>query len=109
MAGLRELGKRSHVYIKLSEVIKRVDGKVPTDPNFYREWLDQLWNIFGENRVIFGSDWPNSEHVGQYSEVMTVAQAYVSGKGPAAVEKVFWRNSVAAYRWVKRAPTQPQA
>ena len=60
-------------------------------------------------RVIFGSDWPNSEHVGQYSEVMTVAQAYVNGKGSAAVEKVFWRNSVAAYRWVKRAPTQPQA
>jgi predicted TIM-barrel fold metal-dependent hydrolase len=109
MAGLRELGKRPHVYIKLSEVIKRVDGKVPTDAKFYREWLDQLWNIFGENRVIFGSDWPNSEHVGQYSEVMTVAQAYVNGKGSAAVEKVFWRNSVAAYRWVKRAATQPQA
>lgn len=109
MAGLRELGKRPQVYIKLSEVIKRVDGKVPTDPNFYHEWLDQLWSIFGDNRVIFGSDWPNSsEHVGQYSDVMTVAQAYLSGKGSAAAEKVFWRNSIAAYRWVKRDSTQPQ-
>jgi predicted TIM-barrel fold metal-dependent hydrolase len=109
MANLRELGKRPHVYIKLSEVIKRVDGKVPTDPNFYREWLDQLWNIFGENRVIFGSDWPNSEHVGQYSDVVTVAQAYVKGKGASAVEKVFWKNSAAAYRWVKRDSVQPKA
>ena len=109
MADLRELGKRPHVYIKLSEVIKRVDGKVPTDPNFYREWLDQLWNIFGENRVIFGSDWPNSEHVGQYSDVMTVAQAYVQGKGAAAMDKVFWKNSAAAYRWIKRDAAQPKA
>jgi predicted TIM-barrel fold metal-dependent hydrolase len=109
MADLRELGKRPHVYIKLSEVIKRVDGKVPTDRNVYREWLDQLWNIFGENRVIFGSDWPNSEHVGQYSDVMKVAQAYVKGRGEAAMDKVFWRNSAAAYRWIKRDAAQPKA
>jgi L-fucono-1,5-lactonase len=109
MADLRELGKRPQVYIKLSEVIKRVDGKVPTDPNFYREWLDQLWNIFGENRVMFGSDWPNSEHVGTYADVMTVAQAYVKGKGAAAIDKVFWKNSAAAYRWIKRDAAQPKA
>ena len=109
IAGLKELGKRPHVYIKLSEVIKRVDRKVPTDPSFYRDCLDQLWDIFGEDRIVFGSDWPNSEHIGKYHEVMTVAQAYVKGKGPAAMEKVFWRNSIAAYRWVKRAPNQPQA
>jgi len=109
MADLRELGKRPQVYIKLSEVIKRVDGKVPTDPSFYREWLDQLWNIFGENRVMFGSDWPNSEHIGRFSDVMKVAQAYVQGKGAAAMDKVFWKNSAAAYRWVKRDVSQPKA
>jgi predicted TIM-barrel fold metal-dependent hydrolase len=109
MSDLRELGARPLVYIKLSQVIKRVDGKVPTDPNVYREWLDQLWNIFGENRVMFGSDWPNSEHVGTYADVMTVAQAYVKGKSAAAIDKVFWKNSAAAYRWIKRDATQPKA
>ena len=58
---------------------------------------------------IFGSDWPNSEHVGSFSDVMTVARAYIDGKGPAAAEKVYWRNSAAAYRWVRRDPNQPQA
>jgi predicted TIM-barrel fold metal-dependent hydrolase len=109
VARLKELGSRPTLYMKLSEVIKRVDGKVSTDMNLYRDRLDMLWDIFGENRVIFGSDWPNSEHVGSYSDVMTVARAYVSSKGSAAVEKVFWRNSVTAYRWVKRDPTQSQA
>jgi predicted TIM-barrel fold metal-dependent hydrolase len=109
VARLKELGSRPTLYMKLSEVIKRVDGKVSTDMNLYRDRLDMLWDIFGENRVIFGSDWPNSEHVGSYSDVMTVARAYVSSKGSAAVEKVFWRNSVRAYRWVKRDSTQSQA
>jgi predicted TIM-barrel fold metal-dependent hydrolase len=65
--GERDFGKNLERFRKN----KRVDGRVPTDPNFYREWLEQLWSIFGENRVMFGSDWPNSEHVGQYSDVMT--------------------------------------
>ena len=40
---------------------------------------------------------------------MTVAQAYLKGKGAAAMDKVFWKNSAAAYRWVKRDAAQPKA
>ena len=77
---------------------------------FGREWLDHLWDAFGENRVIFGSDWPQSENLelNSYPNVMTVARAYVTRKGPAAMEKVFWRNSIPAYHWVRRDSTQPQ-
>jgi hypothetical protein len=38
-----------------------------------------------------------------------VARAYVTGKGPAAMEKVFWRNSRKPYRWVQREPAQRQS
>ena len=109
MASLRELGKRPQVYIKLSEVVKKVDGKVSTDLSLYQDWLDQLWNIFGENRVIFGSDWPQSENLelNSYPNVISVARAYVNKKGQAAVEKVFWKNSIPAYRWIRRDSSQP--
>lgn len=109
LASLRELGSRPRVYTKLSEVIKRVNGKVSTDLSLYRERLDLIWSIFGENRVMFGSDWPNSEHVGMISDVMSVAREYIASKGPAAAEKVYWRNSAAAYRWAKRDPSQLRA
>jgi L-fucono-1,5-lactonase len=108
MARLKEMGSRPQIYMKLSEVIRRVDGKASTDSNLYRDTLDLLWGIFGENRVIFGSDWPNSEHVGSISDVMSVARTYIDSKGPTAAEKVYWRNSAAAYRWVRRDPSQPQ-
>src|SRR5260370_383340 len=67
---LRELGKRPQVYVKISEVLRRVDGRVPEDLNFYRPRLDELWEIFGEDRLLYGSDWPNSDLWAQYPQVL---------------------------------------
>jgi len=108
---LRELGTRPEVYIKLSEVVHRVGDSVSTDVNVYRDWLDELWSIFGEDRVMFGSDWPQSESLefNSYPNVFGVAQAYVRSKGPSAMEKVFWKNSLKPYRWITRVPSQRQA
>jgi L-fuconolactonase len=108
-ANLRELGKRRQVYLKVSEVLRRVDGRVPEDVNFYRPRLDQLWDIFGEDRLLYGSDWPNSDLWAPYPQVLKIVREYVSAKGPAAAEKIFWKNSMSAYRWVKRETAQPHA
>lgn len=101
-ADLMELGHRPQVYVKVSQVLRRVDGDVRCDVDFYRQGLDRLWDIFGEDRLIYGSDWPNSDHWGSYSEIHSVVHEYFAGRltTPAA-EKFFWKNSIAAYHWVK--------
>ncbi len=111
VAHLKELGKRPQVYIKLSEVVHKSGDKVSTDLNMYKDWLDELWAIFGEDHVMFGSDWPQSEGLefNSYPNVIGVARAYVSSKGPSAMEKVFWKNSTKPYRWVQRNPSQRRA
>ena len=111
VAHLRELGKRPQVYIKLSEVVHKVGDKVSTDLGLYKEWLDELWSIFGEDRVMFGSDWPQSESLefNSYPNVIGVARAFVATKGAAAMDKVFWKNSAKPYRWVTRDPAQRRA
>jgi predicted TIM-barrel fold metal-dependent hydrolase len=106
-ANLRELGGRSQVYAKLSGVVRRVAGKVPQDLDFYRPRLDELYGIFGEDRVLYGSDWPNSDQWAQYPTVLGLVRAYFQTKTRAQAEKYFWKNSVAAYRWVKREAGQP--
>ncbi|NWF84506.1 MAG: amidohydrolase family protein [Bryobacteraceae bacterium] len=108
-ATLRELAKRPQIMVKVSAVLRRVDGRVPTDPAFYKPRLDQIFDIFGEDRLMYGSDWPNSDNWGTYQEVFTVVREYFTAKGPAAAEKYFWRNSVRAYRWIHRAANQPKA
>jgi predicted TIM-barrel fold metal-dependent hydrolase len=100
---LEELGKRPQVFVKLSEVFRRIDGQVPKDLAVYRPTLDSLYSTFGEDRVLYGSDWPNSDTWRPYPEVLRLVQDYFVTKGPAAAEKYFSKNSVAAYRWKIKA------
>lgn len=100
---LRELASRPHVYFKLSGVLRHVNGKVPLDLAFYRSRLDELWGIFGEDRVLYGSDWTNSDTQGTYQQGFNVIHGFISSKTREAQEKFYWKNSVQAYHWVKRS------
>lgn len=40
--------------------------------------------------------------------IVGIVQDYFAAKGRGAAEKYFWKNSVAAYKWVRRADGQPQ-
>jgi L-fuconolactonase len=103
---LRRLAQNKNVFVKLSEVAAaRVDQN--GGPTFNQDTLDALWDIFGEDHVLYASDWPNSDHHATYAETITIVRDYVQGKGRKASEKFFWKNSVAAYRWRRRAPGQP--
>ena len=106
-AALREFARRPQVYVKLSAILRRVDGKVSTDVNTYRDKLDLLVGTFGEDRILFGSDWPNSDGVAPIDQVFTIAKEYFATKPRAVAEKYFWKNSIAAYKWIKREPAQP--
>ena len=75
--------------------------------SFYRPRLDEIWEIFGPDRLLFASDWTNSEPMGTFGETLDLVHEYFTKKGPEAVEKFFWKNSLAAYRWVKRQANQP--
>jgi hypothetical protein len=56
---------------------------------------------------MYGSDWPNSDPLGTYPQVLKIVEEYFHAKGTAAAENYFWRNSIAAYRWIKRDARQP--
>lgn len=106
-AGLRLLAASPRVFVKLSEIPERVNGKLHTDIRANDEHLDALWELFGEDHVLFGSDWPNSDHVANYAETFSIVCGYLARKGPGAQQKFFWQNSMAAYKWQRRLATQP--
>jgi predicted TIM-barrel fold metal-dependent hydrolase len=57
--------------------------------------------------VLFGSDWPNSDGVASFDQVLNIAREYLAGKSAAAQQKYFWQNSVRAYKWIRRSSSQP--
>jgi L-fucono-1,5-lactonase len=104
---LRELQQRARVFVKLSAVIHRVNGQVATDLAPYRERLNRLVSAFGEDRILFGSDWPNSDGVAPIDKVVGVVREFFQTQPQRVAEKYFWKNSLAAYKWIKRDPSQP--
>jgi L-fuconolactonase len=108
-ANLRELVKRPGIFFKISEVMQvEADGAPVTDPAVYKPRLDYLLDIFSEDRVVFGSDWPNGDAVDHLDVIVRIARDYFSKKTRSVQEKFFWRNSIPAFKWVRREPGQPQ-
>jgi L-fuconolactonase len=119
-AVLKEIAQRKNIWTKLSEIVHPVrtgprpaPGSEAPPPLIerglgpHRERLDMLMGTFGEDRVVFGSDWPNAVGVSEVPDTVALVREYFSGKSRQAAEKYFWKNSVAAYKWVKRSPDQP--
>jgi L-fuconolactonase len=106
-ANLRELGERPQVYAKVSEVVRPIGGRIHYDLSFYRATVDEICDTFGDDRVLYGSDWPNSDNSAPFTRELAVVREYFLHKGSTAAEKFFWKNSAAAYHWVRRDPSQP--
>jgi predicted TIM-barrel fold metal-dependent hydrolase len=105
-ADLHRLAEGSRIFVKLSEIPVVQNGQLITDVAFYRDRVDALWNLFGEDRILFGSDWPNSNHVAPYAATLRIVEQYIAQKPPEAAVKYYARNSIAAYKWRARTPAQ---
>lgn len=102
---LREL-KRRGAFAKISNLVRPgPDGQVVLDPAAHKPMLDFIWDIFGEDRIVYASGWPTP--IERIRSSLEITRSYFLAKGRAAAEKFFWKNSVPAYKWRKRDPGQP--
>ena len=104
VAGMRAAAKHARVFCKVSALVEHAkpksgEQKVPEEVEFYRPILDAIWDIFGDDRLIYGSNWPVSDLAASYRTLFMIVKDYVTTRGPEATSKFFWRNAQAAYRW----------
>ena len=103
--GMLAAAAHAKVFCKVSALVEgtgRSDGTAPRTVEFYRPVLDTVWEAFGEDRLIYGSDWPVSERFASLATVQAIVTEYFTAKGNRAAEKFFSKNALAAYKWVKR-------
>lgn len=87
-----------NVYCKVSALYGRVKKQpAPQDMVFYKPILDLVFECFGEDRLVYGSDWPVSETSGDYASVVRLTRAYFDAKGRAVLTKVLHTNAIRFY------------
>jgi L-fuconolactonase len=94
---LRELRKRG-AFVKVSGLPK-ANPQANFDPAVYKPTLDLIWDVFGEDYIVYA---------GKNKEALDILKAYTMAMGRPAAEKFFWKNSIPAFKWIKRDAAQPQ-
>ncbi|MCE7986172.1 MAG: amidohydrolase [Caldilinea sp. CFX5] len=96
----QRLAAQPNLYMKVSALMEQsISQPAPTDLEYYRPTLDVLWQAFGEDRLIYGSNWPVCERAGDfYGEGINIVKQYFQEKGEAVYQKYFWQNAQVAYQ-----------
>jgi predicted TIM-barrel fold metal-dependent hydrolase len=103
--GIQICSQHENIVMKISGLVEgagREYASAPADPEFYRPVLDALWSAFGEDRVVYASNWPVCERYASLEVVHHIAARYVEGRGPGASAKLFRENASRVYRFVER-------
>jgi L-fuconolactonase len=96
-AGLiRELASHSNVWCKVSGLVTEADwGRWRQEA--IRPYLDVVFEAFGPDRLMFGSDWPVCLLAASYEEVCNLVTGYAAPLPEGQREKLFGGNAVAFY------------
>lgn len=90
--GMEVLAKNPNVYCKVSGMVTEADWNNWSNDDFV-PYLDTIFETFGHDRIMFGSDWPVCLVAGEYSEVKQIIHDYLSTKNQTTIEKIFGLNA----------------
>lgn len=104
-AGMAVLASFPHVRCKLSGLVTEAAPGAPLDA--IRPYADTLLELFGPQRLIFGSDWPVLTTRQDYATWWDWSHRLTAHLTPAERDAVFGRNAVAFYGLHATAKAQP--
>jgi L-fuconolactonase len=96
-AMMREIAGCANVYCKVSGMVTEADWGTWKGEDF-EAYLDVVFEAFGAERVMFGSDWPVCLVAGTYAQVKQVAESFVARHLQEAHEKVFGATAAHFYK-----------
>jgi L-fuconolactonase len=85
-----------NIHCKLSGMVTEANWKNWTYEQI-EPFLDEVFETFGTQRVMYGSDWPVCLLAGSYEQQLSVVQQYVSKLSPSEKASVFGDNAKRFY------------
>lgn len=90
-SGIAELGKFDNVLCKLSGMVYLAKWH-EWKPEDFTPYLDVVFEAFGPDRLMIGSNWPVCTVSGDYVSVMSIVLTYVSRFSSETREKILGEN-----------------
>ena len=94
---MRQIAQCSNVHCKLSGLITEADWQHWSGDDF-KPYLDVVFEAFGIDRLMFGSDWPVCLLGGSYGQVVQLIADYMQKLAARDREKIFGLNAMNFYR-----------
>ena len=99
VSSVEKLASHPNVFCKISGLYQRsTEQPAPQNIAYYKDVLEVLWNEFGKDRLIYGSNWPVTKHTGSYESYVNLVDKFISSKGQDARESYYWSNAARAYK-----------
>lgn len=96
VAGIKELARQENVFCKLSGFLVETEG-LKWKPEDFDPYFETVWNAFGEDRLMYGSDWPVCLAAGTYEDTLELVETFFARKGSRALQKIMWENAFKFY------------
>jgi len=97
---MKELAKRDNVLgVKFSGLVTEFNQDEIIDPDTIRAYFEETLEIFGSNRVMFGTDWPVCLlKINEYREWAETVRNLASSLSTHEQLKILLRNGEEAYQ-----------
>ena len=69
----------------------------PKSLSYYAPIFQVVYDAFGEDRIIYGSNWPVTDRGGEYQEQLSIINEFFAPKGHKVLEKLYWKNASKFY------------
>ena len=93
---IRAIAKHPNVWCKVSGMVTEADWKHWT-PDDFRPYLDVVFEAFGVDRLMYGSDWPVCLLGGSYRRAKAIVDDYTQSFSAIDKEKIFGGTAVHFY------------
>lgn len=95
-ADIRALARFPNVFCKVSGMVTEAAWNTWTPDDFTR-YLDTVFDCFGPERLLFGSDWPVCTLSGTYADVVLLVQQYMRGLSVEQQDHIFGGTAAEVY------------
>jgi len=93
---MRAIAANQNVYCKISGMVTEADWRRWKEADF-KPYLDIVFEAFGADRLMFGSDWPVCLVAAGYGQVKDIVAHYTRDLSESEKEKIFGLNAARFY------------